>query len=179
MAVVLILGLMMSLLLPALGAGGGRALRKQADRVAASLELARQRAVVTGKPHRVVLDLEGGRFWIDWLVDEAQAFGEEGETPEPPPPDGVLDLSAPVEDDADYYPIPSKLGHVESLEKGYFFEGVDTPEGWIESGETYVVFDWDGSSDAVQIVISDPDLRSIDLDVAPLFEVVRIHEEQD
>ena len=30
-----------------------------------------------------------------------------------------------------------------------------------------------------QIVISDPDNRSIDLDVAPLLDVVRIHEEVD
>ena len=47
LAVVLILGLLMGLLLPALGAGSSRNLRKQGDRVAATLELARQRAVLT------------------------------------------------------------------------------------------------------------------------------------
>ena len=49
---ILIIGLMSTLLLPAFGAGGGAKLRGQAERVAGFLELARQRAVVTGKPHR-------------------------------------------------------------------------------------------------------------------------------
>ncbi len=53
----------------------------------------------------------------------------------------------------------------------------DTPEGWIESGEVIVLFDWDGSSDPTQIIISDPDSRSIDLDVAPILDTVRISEE--
>jgi prepilin-type N-terminal cleavage/methylation domain-containing protein len=185
LAVVMILGLLMTLLIPAIGAGGGRSLRKQGDRVAATLELARQRAVVTGKPHRVVLDLENGSFGIEWLVSETRAHrdyagdGASGEDVDGDPGDDLLELAPPREDERDYYPIPNKFGLMEPLETGYFFEGIDTPEGWIETGEAFVVFDWDGSSDASQIVISDPDNRSIDLDVAPLLETVRIHEEVD
>ena len=41
-----------------------------------------------------------------------------------------------------------------------------------------VGFDWDGSSDATQIVISDPDSRSIDLDVAPILDPVRISDQE-
>ncbi len=179
LAVVLILGLLATLLLPAIGAGGGRRLRQQGDRIATTLELARQRAIVTGKPHRVVLDLEKGGFMVEWLVTEARAFGGvdddfgEEELPE-------IDLSPPREDVLDYYPVPSlTFGGWEFLENGFFFEGVDTTEGWIESGEVYLVFDWDGVTDASQIVISDPDDRSLDLDVAPLLDTVRIHEETD
>jgi hypothetical protein len=170
----------MSVLMPALGAGGGRALRKQGDRLAATLELARQRAVVTGKPHRLVIDVEQGAFAVEWLVDEAMAYGEEPEEiPVEEPADGTVDLSPPTEAVLEYFPIPNRFGGFDRLDQGYFFEGVDTPEGWIESGEVYVVFDWDGSTDAAQIVISDADNRSIDLDVAPLLETVRIHEEVD
>ena len=181
LAVVVILGLMVSLFLPAIGAGGGRSLRKQGDRVAVTLELARQRAVMTGKPHRVVLDLARGAFAVEWLVNEGEAFGNEDlERGEEGEGGGEIDLLAPpVEDVRDYYPIPNRFGSMDTLDRGYFFEGVDTPEGWIEEGEVYVVFDWDGSSDSAQIVISDPDNRSINLDVAPLLEVVRIHEERD
>jgi prepilin-type N-terminal cleavage/methylation domain-containing protein len=181
LAVVLILGLLMGLLLPALGAGSSRSLRKQGDRVAATLELARQRAVVTGKPHRVVLDLEAGAFAVEWLVTDAEALGDEedelalDETAD----DGLIDLSPPLANLRDYYPIPNRFGRAEVLDRGFFFEGIDTTEGWIESGEAYVFFAWDGSTDASQIVISDPDNRSIDLDVAPLLDVVRIHEEVD
>ena len=179
LAVVLILGLLMSLLLPALGAGGGRRLRQQGDRIAARLELARQRAVITGKPHRVVLDLEQGAFAVEWLVTEARALGEKKVEPLEDEP-GELDLSPPTEDVLDYYPIPSAaFGGWAVLDNGYFFEGVDTSEGWIESGEVYLVFDWDGTTDASQIIISDPDNRSLDLGVAPLLETVRMHEETD
>jgi prepilin-type N-terminal cleavage/methylation domain-containing protein len=188
LAVVLILGLLMSLMIPAIGAGGGRNLRKQGDRVAATLELARQRAVVTGKPHRVALDLGRGRFGVEWLVTEARAFDEEidegpqdgvGDGVGEGIGDGVIDLAPPLEDELAYYPIPNRFGAMEPLERGYFFEGVDTPEGWIETGEAFVSFDWDGSTDAAQIVISDPDNRTILLDVAPLLETVRIREEVD
>jgi prepilin-type N-terminal cleavage/methylation domain-containing protein len=179
LAVVVILGLLVSLFLPAIGAGGSRSLRKQGDRVASTLELARQRAVMTGKRHRVVLDLAGGAFAIEWLVSEGVAYGDE-DLDIPDEGEAEIDLLAPpVENARDYHPIPNRFGSMETLDQGYFFEGVDTPEGWIEQGEVYVVFDWDGSSDAAQIVISDPDSRSIDLDVAPLLDVVRIHEEHD
>lgn len=179
LAVILILGLLMSLLLPALGAGGGRQLRQQGDRIAARLELARQRAVVTGKPHRVVLDLEQGAFAVEWLVSEARARGSEEEESAPLDDEPFeLDLSPPTQDVLDYHPIPSAaFGGWAVLDNGYFFEGVDTSEGWIESGEVYVVFDWDGTTDASQIIVSDPDNRSLNLDVAPLLETVRMHEE--
>lgn len=177
LAVVLILGLLMSLLLPAIGVGGGRRLRQEGDRIAGTLELARQRAIVTGKPHRVVLDLEKGGFTIEWLVTEARAFEDQQDDLVEEESSGI-DLSPPTREVLDYYPVPSAtFGDWEFLGQGYFFEGVDTTEGWIESGEVYVVFDWDGATDASQIVISDPDNRSLDLDVAPLLETVRMHEE--
>ena len=136
---------------------------------------------MTGKPHRTVLDLENGAFAIEWLVSESTAYGEE-EYEEAEPEelgDGTVDLSPPLADLRDYHPIPNRFGGYERLDTGFFFEGVDTPEGWIESGEVFIVFDWDGTTDAAQIVISDPDNRSIDLDVAPLLETVRIREEVD
>ena len=186
LAVVIILGLLMALILPGIGAGGMRSLRKQGDRVAATLELARQRAIVTGKPHRVALDLERGSFGVEWLVDEATANGEEPLDDEPledeaDPYGGeeLLDLAPPLQNELAYYPIPNKFGSMEPLERGYFFEGIDTPEGWIEGGEAFVVFEGDGSTDPSQIVISDPDSRTINLDVEPLLERVRITEEVD
>ncbi len=183
MAVILILGLTMSLLLPAIGAGGGARLRGQAERVGAVLELARQRAVVTGKPHRVLIDLEEATYGIEWLVpDPEDAEPLAASNPDDPLAalqGEIVDLAPPRGAEAYYQPIPNRFGRRDRLDSGYFFEGVDTPEGWIERGEVVVVFQWDGSSDAAQIVISDPDSRSIDLDIAPLLEMVRIREETD
>jgi prepilin-type N-terminal cleavage/methylation domain-containing protein len=180
MAVILILGLAMSLLLPAVGAGGGGSLRKQGERVAGSLELARQRAVVTGKPHRVVIDLTEGSYFIEWLVRPAKA--QDAEAPVPledtlTGSNGEIDLGPPLGETPDYYPIPNRFGGADWLDDGYFFEGVDTAEGWIEQGEVVVVFEWDGSTDAADILISDPDSRTVLLGVAPLLEQVRIREE--
>ncbi len=178
----MILGLLMTLLIPAIGAGGGRSLRKQGDKIAATLELARQRAVVTGKPHRVAFDLERGRFAVEWLVSESQALGGQDEDLAAEAEglgDGVIDLAPPLEDERSYYPIPNKFGAMEPLERGYFFEGLETPDGWIESGEAFVVFEWDGSTDVTRILVSDQDNRTLNLEVAPLLETVRIHEEVD
>jgi hypothetical protein len=110
MAVVLILGLMMTVFLPAIGAGGGSSLRRQGERVAGSLELARQLAVVTGKPHRVVIDVEGGSYFVEWLVTEAEEEGREEEPSDPITEGGQLDLTAPLAATADYYPIPNRFG---------------------------------------------------------------------
>ena len=184
MAVVLILGLTMALLIPAFGAGAGTALRRQGERLGGTLELARQRAVMTGKPHRVVINLEQGHYAIEWLVTAARAEGglEEEVLVESEQLDAVydegIDLTPPRDEFTEYYPIPNRFGGHSWLDAGFFFEGIDTPEGWIESGEVVLVFDWDGSSDVAQIVISDPDNRSIDLDIAPIVETVRIREEE-
>jgi prepilin-type N-terminal cleavage/methylation domain-containing protein len=181
LAVVLIIGLTMGLLLPAIGAGGGASLAVQGRRVAGSLELARQRAVVTGKSHRVAFDLERGGWWIEWLVTEAEA---EGEPPVLPSRDWdlsaeFLDLTPPLGEEREFRPIPTKLGSTSYLDTGFFFEGIETAEGWAEGGVTYLVFDQDGTTDVAQIVLSDPDERSLDLDLSPVLDQVRMHEERD
>jgi len=181
MAVILILGLAMALLLPAVGAGGGAKLHRQGERLAAVLELARQRAVVTGKPHRVVIDLHQGSYFVEWLVKPAKA--EDEEAPEPieslaAVEGNQIDLAPPLSETPEYFPIPNRFGGVDWLDDGFFFEGVDSAEGWIERGEVFVVFDWDGSTDAAEILISDPDTRTIEIGVAPLLEQVRIRDEK-
>jgi prepilin-type N-terminal cleavage/methylation domain-containing protein len=181
MAVVLIIGLMSALLLPSLGATSQRELKRQARELASYLELARQRAVIMGVPHRVLIDLEQGGYFVDWYVNEDGALGSAGRGG-PPEFDteagGPLSLTPPVDETFDYRPIPSRFGGGGWLSEGFFFEGVDTAEGWLESGMVAIVFDSDGTTDAAQIVISDPDSQSVDLDVAPLLETVRIRVEE-
>ena len=176
LAVVLIIGLAMALFLPNFGASAGGRLRRQGERLAGALELARQSAVVTGRPHQVVIDLEQGSFHVEgWTASQDEELpldaGAEGES--------LVDLSPPREASGDFEPIANRFGSREWLDSGYFFEGIDSAEGWQESGEALVIFEWDGTTDSAQIVISDPDNRSIDLDVAPMLETVRIREEVD
>jgi len=181
MAVVLIIGLMTTLILPSLGATSRRDLLRQARELASHLELARQRAVMMRVPHRVLIDLEQGGYFIEWYVNEDGALGptHRGGGPELEPENpGPLSLTPPVDETFSYRPIPSSFGKDQWLAEGFFFEGVDTAEGWFESGMVAIVFDSDGTTDAAQIVISDPDSQSVDLDVAPLLEMVRIRVEE-
>ena len=65
MAVVLIMGLLLALIAPNLRIGGASALRDEALEVARRLELARQLAVTSGRPHRLLVDLENGELASD------------------------------------------------------------------------------------------------------------------
>ena len=177
MAVVLIIGLMMTLVLPNLGSRRAAGLRDQARDVAGYLELARQRAIVTGKPHRLFLDLEAGGYRVEWYTsDEEDAWLQ---------PTAGLDLSGasaipmspPNDATLDYRPIPSRFGGFERLGPRFFFEGVDTPEGWLERGDVVVVFYPDGTTDAAEIVISDDEARKVVLEIRPILDIVRIRDE--
>src|SRR5437867_13177072 len=96
-AVVAIMALLIALVAPGLGTLSGRRLQHTAEALAGSLELARQRTVITGIPHRVRIDLEAATWCLEWKVSDAEDRGEE--PVEPPPLDlkgqAKLDLRAP------------------------------------------------------------------------------------
>jgi prepilin-type N-terminal cleavage/methylation domain-containing protein len=179
MAVVLIMGLMMAFVVPSLSTVRSSTLRDGAIRLAGSLELARQRAVVTGKAHRVLLDLEEGSYSIEWWVSENESLGLPAlAEPEPFDLGGTsLDLSPPVEEAMDYYPIPTRFGSLVWLEDELFFDGVDTLDGWLDGDQVAIVFQRDGTSDPAEIVIADDYDGRIYLAIEPLLDTVRIFDE--
>ena len=182
LAVVMILGLVSSLALPYIGRQSSRTLRSEAQQLAATLELARERSVVTGVPHRVQLDLEASRYWIEWsggadpnaasedsgaLAPVAQEIG----------PDTPIDLSPPRDTAASFQPLPSQLGRPQPLKNDAFFEGTRTPEGWLESGVVTIEFGRDGTADPTEIVLANEGGDAFVLEVLPLADAVRIHHE--
>ena len=72
MAVVVIMGLLLAIVLPNFSVVQNSVLRGEAVSVAGALELARQRAVMTGKPHRLLIDLEGGTYRVEWWINDAE-----------------------------------------------------------------------------------------------------------
>ena len=83
LAVVAIFALMAAFVMPNLGTLGSRTLQHQAERIGGQLELARQRSIVTGIPHRLWLDLDGASYRLEWYVSEAETEGEkEVESPD-------------------------------------------------------------------------------------------------
>ena len=102
MAVVALVGMIFALGLPRLSSSRWRALGDAAESIAASLEFARQRAIMTGIPHRVLIDLEDGGWRVEWLVSESQALAGGSEDGDATAGSGLIDALAGLPDpDAD------------------------------------------------------------------------------
>lgn len=189
MAVVIIMGLTLTWVLPNLAATHASRLKGQARDLVSRLELARERAVVTSIPHRVMIDLEEGSYRVDWFVTEERAAGIDDEwaaEDEPPPPEEIdessnapVSLTPPRGEVRDYYPIPNRFGGDDWLPEDYYFEGVQTPEGWIQKGSVQIVFERDGTSDFAEIVLADTWDNSLTLEIQPLLDTVRIHDDEE
>jgi prepilin-type N-terminal cleavage/methylation domain-containing protein len=177
LAVVLILALLATFVAPNLGALRERRLSNQAIQLAAEIELARQRSVVTGVPHRVLFDLEDAGYRIEWLgggeaPDEAVSLADldlNGASP--------LPLAAPAASQREFEPIPGIYGEFVWLEEPIYIAGLDTADGWIERGDTFVEFSQDGSASHTEIVMEDGSGQRIVLAVLPLDDAVRFVDE--
>lgn len=184
-AVIAIMGMVFAIGIPRLSTSKIRELRGEAEGIAASLEFARQRAIMTGVPHRVFIDLAEGGYRIEWLVDEARAFeavaddefadstddGPTGQDPE------LIDFHPPTRDERDYYPIPSRqLGSFTWLADARYFVGLDSSSGWIESGDVEIVFDADGTTEYSLLEIADASDNHLTLEIEPLLDRVRRRE---
>ena len=180
LAVVAILALVATFVAPSFEAVRHRRLQSDAMRLASRLEYARQRTVVTGIPHRVLLELENGVYRIEWLgggADTAPAAFEpveydvSGGTP--------LPLEAPRAAARAYAPLPGLLGRDQFLEGDLFFAGLETPDGWLERGDSFVSFDRDGTASYTEIVIEDDSGAAITLAVYPLEDAVQLLEGEE
>jgi len=190
-AVVLILGLAMSLVVPNLSATRAGRLRDQARQVAHRLETARQRAITSGVPHRLFIDLETGTMRVEWWVDEERAYGAE-ESDDEGGDDAAgdaareeLDLSGPIPMsppkglEAEFHPISGAFGRDTRLDDDYYFVGLDTEAGWFESGTVEIVFGSDGVTEYAVIKLADAWDNKISLEIEPLLELVHIREDED
>ena len=186
-AVIAIMGMVFAIGIPRLSTSKVRELRSEAEGIAASLEFARQRAIMTGVPHRVFIDLAEGGYRIEWLVDEARAFeavadadiefadsiddGPRDQNPQ------LIDFYPPTRDQRDYYPIPSRqLGSFTWLADARYFVGLDSSSGWIEGGDVEIVFDADGTTEYSLLEIADASDNHLTLEIEPLLDRVRRRE---
>jgi type II secretion system protein H len=179
LAVVAILALVAAFVIPNMGGLRARALRAEAAQIAAQLELARQRAIVTGIPHRVSLELDQAEYRIEWFTaDPAEAeiaaagpeFDVTGNSP--------ISLAAPRQAALAYRPIPGNFGRLQVVADPFYFEAVDTPQGRITRGQVAVEFARDGTADYTEILLQDAAGDHITLDVEPLDERVRIRNDR-
>lgn len=146
-AVVLLIALVAAIAIPNLGLRSGRAALQEAESLAALLAFGRQRAVMSGQPQRVIVDLDAQRYWLESLRAPAAETRD--------PVDGwsalsELPLVAPRAKEASYVPAPGPAGRPYVPESGVWLTAVETAEGRIERGRVAVPFAWDGSSEATE-----------------------------
>ena len=176
-AVVAIMGMMLYLVAPSIGMTQSAQLRSGAREMGAHLEFARQRAIMTGKPHRVLMELDEGWYQLEWFVSDRDEDPSLAAAP--------IDLRGPVQmsprndEVASYRIVPGSEGRLTWLDETLDFAGVEVDDGWYDSGEFQVVFQGDGSSDAARIVLrAAPEEAGLILEVSPLLDAVRIYDEE-
>jgi type II secretory pathway pseudopilin PulG len=178
MAAVALMALLAALVGPRVAALTSRDLRREAEELGRLMELGRQRSVVMGIPHRVLLDLDDVSYTLEWAPQ-----AEPEAAPEPPPDargvprqEEPLDLSAPYENDRAYSPIVGMLGDTVLLSDDVVIAGVETAEGYLEKGQVEVTFETDGTASAAKIYLENEVDRSLMLEVLPLADRVRIRD---
>ncbi|HJO23267.1 MAG: prepilin-type N-terminal cleavage/methylation domain-containing protein [Myxococcota bacterium] len=177
MAVLLIFAGVAAIFAPQVGSITGRSLQHRAAEMASQLELARQRAILTGVPHRVLLDLEGAGYRIEWWTTDPEEEDTEAEAP--------LDLRGltplPLEPSTraarDWYPMPGTSGRFVWLDEELSITGVETTGDWIETGDVPIEFDWNGTTVPAAVHLDDESGRRLMLTIMPLAEGVRITDE--
>jgi type II secretion system protein H len=192
MAVVMIFALFIALAAPNFGQLSNRYLTQQAARVQGALEFARESAVVSAREHHFVVDIDTSTYQI---FDEeppaeeeaAEAAGDlaESEDGEVSPevlgeePEGKISLAPPVAAEAALVPVSGPLGSETALLQDIFFAGVQTEEGWTESGRIEIEFGSDGIARPTIIVLENTSGERAGLEVLPLLETVRILDSEE
>jgi type II secretion system protein H len=179
LAVVLMIALIATIVAPGLGFTAAQALDDHARTLAADLEFARQRSVMTGVPHRVRLDLDEGAWRLEWEV----AAEAEPEPDEEPVATGVLgvsrgplDLAPPRRPELAFLPLPAGVGREERLAPSIYLESVVTGEGVADEGSVGVAFEPDGTAEPAEIVLRDESGFGVVLEVRALADAVRVRD---
>ncbi len=170
-AVVLVIALIYGFVLPNFGIGSRRVLESDASSLRASLELARQRSIATGAPHRVAIDLDESRYHVEGFETPEPEAEEDAEDRER---DEALALLAPPAVTGSFLPIAHRLGRGTGLGEGIYFARVETAEGIQQQGIVGVEFAQDGSATPAIIALANGDGDGLALEVLPLADTVRV-----
>jgi len=176
LAVVALFALIAGLVAPLLHFGTSRAARREADDLASAVEFARQRAVMTGHVHRLVVDLDRGRHWIEWVP--------------PRPPDTEAAAAAaetggrrahkiamtPPDTGADHFePVPGAFGRDHELDAATRILQVRLPGDVIERGVVVLALTPDGAADPALIRVGGADGEILyDVRVEPLADAAEV-----
>ena len=168
----------MGLVLPNFGLLQSHKLRHSAERIVERIDFGRQRAVMTGIPHRLALELDSGTYRLEW-----QKTGAANPAPAAKPKsesdiNAPLSLAPPPAVEQAFEAVPGPLGNLERLGKGIEFAWIETPSSEVDAGEAFITFEGDGTSSYTILVLDEPEGRELALEILPLAETVRILDEE-
>jgi len=187
----------MSTMLPNFGALQAKKLRDTAEKIVERIDFGRQRAVMTGVPHRLAIDLDAGTYKLEWQGADAAELAPPPKPPPRPPTDPSVDpsvdpsadpsaepgtepplsLAPPQAAERNFEPVQGPLGKIETLGRGVEFAWIETPGGDIDFGDAFVTFEADGTSAYTVVVLDEPGGHRLALEILPLAEAVRILDE--
>ena len=176
LAVLLIITLVLGITLPNLSLRTDRVMLGGAQDLAARLSFARQRAVATGTPHRLVIDFDAAAYWLEVQSDEASLVALE---PAPPPGAAPLvQLSAPPGLVSAFVPLAGPFGRPRQLPEDIFFSSIETlAAGAVSSGQVALEFEADGTADPALFVLESEEGAVVYVQIARLADEVQIRRE--
>ena len=176
LAVLFIMALVLGITLPNLSLRSDRVLLGCAQDLAARLSFARQRAVATGSPHRLVIDLDASAWWIEVRPEAADSFSA-GPTPAP----GAaleVQLAAPPPVEQAFVPLAGPFGRPRQLPDDVFFSSIETlAAGPVVSGQVGLVFEEDGTADPALLMLENEEGLVVSVEYTRLADEVRIRRE--
>ena len=170
----------MSVMLPNFGAVQTHKLRNSAEQIVERIDFGRQRAVMTGVPHRLSIDLDTGTYQLEWQGDRP-AEKKKPAKPEfelEPDAETQLSLAPPPATERSFETLQGPLGKLETLGRGVEFAWIETPGGETDFGEAHITFEGDGTSSYTLLVLDEPGGHELALQILPLAEMVRILDEE-
>jgi len=168
----------MSLMLPNFGALQSHRLRNAAEQIVERIDFGRQRAVMTGIPHRLSIDLDAGTYQLEWQGERPSEAIEPALPALEPEPRKQLSLAPPAAKERSFETLQGPLGKIETLGRGVEFAWIETPGGEIDVGEAHIIFETDGTSSYTLLVLDEPGGKKLALEILPLAETVRILDEE-
>ena len=174
LAVVAMFALIAGLVAPLLHLGGSRAARREAEDLAGAVEFARQRAVMTGRIHRLVLDLDRNEHRIEWLpprepeaAGASLGAGERGERKV---------AMVPPDTGSDHFePAPGSFGRDHEMDGATRLLEVRLPGDVIDRGVVVLALMPDGAADPALIRVGSAEGELLyDVRVEPLADAAEV-----
>ena len=168
--VVFLIGILSALLLPRIGKRFEFDLTNTAEIVNAELRYAAERAVSTGDPHRVVIDLETQEMRLERVaVTQPPAAFQLPGSP------ALLDLKPP-RPEQESKPVPERQGDWHSVrsDDDVRIEAVVIGEQEFDKDKVAIAFGGDGGADPASIRIVDDEGSRLTLQIQPFTAEIKI-----